>query len=200
MGWEWFSTGSISDEQLRQAINRLKETAWVHDQINFPGDPQPDSILTRLKNSVNAGYMKIACNVLANGSVDQTFFFQKSKWLTSELGTDVWNVSYGFDQQLLSDNADQDECRTFVRDNMTPTMDTFMALVDVTSLFSIEYGPLDSTSDGSKVDRLQTLGVGEQWDVAGTPKTYSGTDPVHEYWGKQVDENYEFTVYRIARL
>lgn len=200
MGWEWFSTASSSDDQLRQAINRLKETAWVHDQINFPGDPQPDSILKRLKTSMDDGYLKIACNVLSNGDVDQAFFFQKSKWLTSELGMIVWNVSYGFDQQLLSDNADQNECRTFIRNNMTPTLDDFMAMVGVSFLFSVEYGSPDGAPLNSKIGRLQTLGVGDQWNTVGAPQSYSGTDRVHEYWGKPVGGNYEFMVYQIERL
>jgi len=200
MGWEWFSAGNISDDQLRQAIDRLKETAWVHDTINFPGSPQPDDILTRLKKSVDDGFLKVACNILADGAIEQPFFFQKSKWLTAQLNTDVWNVSFGFDQQLLSSTADQAECRTFIRDNMTPILEEFMATVGVSNLYSVEYGSPDGNPTDSKIGRLQTLGLGEQWNTVGAPQTFSGTEAIHKFWGKELGGVYKFMVYTIERI
>lgn len=199
MSWEWYSDGNITDLQLTESIERLKETAWVHDTVNYPGIPTEEQ-LKRLKQSVADGYMKIACNVLSNGAVDQTFFFQKSDFLTSELNTTVWNVSYGFSQSLLPNDADQATCRTFVQQNMTPTMDDFMSRVGVSFLFSVDYGTPDGTPLGRKIGRLQTLGAGDQWDVVGAPQTFRGADAVYEYYGKPSGSDYEFTVSKIERL
>lgn len=200
MAWKWYSDGGITDDQLKEAIERLKETAWVHDTVNFPGFPS-DELITRLTQSVTDGYMRIACHLQENGAVDQTFFFQKSEFLTSDLNTTVWNVSYGFAQSLLPNNADQDACRKFIRENMTPTMDDFMSSASVSYLYSVDYGTSDSANPlGRKIGRLQTLGAGDQWDTVGSPQEYVGTDSVHKYYGKPIDSKWQFSVSKIERL
>ncbi len=212
MPWQWFRPGEqipnnqANNDIISACIVLLKATARVHLEENFPKAATDPDYLRGIRTAIGDNNFAIAYHIPdGEEDIDQTFFIQRAVWLQEQLDDEaVWNVSYGFRQDVVGDAWTPDEHRDHIRRFMTPPMDEFRSWFpnNPPDLFSIDDGPphVEANPLGKKIGRLQTHGEGAQWRMA-QQTHYKGNTFAHRYWGRSTDggQTYEFTLTRLQR-
>lgn len=186
----------VNQAILLDCVKILKLSSWHHDQIDYPDNELPLKLRNALDKQ-NDDYLRVWYHRNTDDEVDVTVFFQRMKDESAYHDVEMWAVSFGFDESLISDLASDPDYVNFLKGleslqgkmGLGTNAGTIAEFVrDVLRLDGVHSVDVRSSSnpDGRKIGRLERVARNyyrpvhnRLWKVSRHTDNYR-----HRHWGK----------------